>query len=116
MPVRNVEHPALSNGAGAGVVVLSELRHSGKQLNTTAIVTMILAALLGFGRVLDGVESLKEGIIKMIRSFVEVRDELDRAKRSHRPKSTQGDQLEPTPDHTKELPDVAPGGDRKSAG
>ncbi|WP_405709109.1 MULTISPECIES: hypothetical protein [unclassified Streptomyces] len=85
-------------------------------MNTTAIVTMILAALLGFGRVLDGVESLKEGIIKMIRSFVEVRDELDRAKRSHRPEPTQGDQLEQTPDHTEELPDAAQGNGRNSAG
>lgn len=70
---------------------------------------MILTALLGFGRVLDEVESLKGRIIKMIRSFVEVRNELDRAKRNRRNEAPQGDQLEQYPDQAKEPRDEAEG-------
>ncbi|MER5892673.1 hypothetical protein [Streptomyces sp. NPDC001876] len=50
----------------------------------TVIIAMILAALLGLHRVLDEVESLKERIISMIHSYVEVREVLDQAKRKNR--------------------------------
>ncbi|MEU9094322.1 hypothetical protein [Streptomyces sp. NPDC048428] len=76
-------------------------------MNPTVIMAMFLAALLGLGRVLDEVESLKGRIIKMIRSFAEVRDELDRAKRTNRPESPQGDQLEQAPGQAEEDPGAA---------
>ncbi|WP_393063095.1 hypothetical protein [Streptomyces sp. LN549] len=83
-------------------------------MKTTAIITMILLVLSNVDLVLDKVESMKGRIIGLIRFFAEVRDELDRAKRSHRPEITQGDQLKQTPDHTKEAPGTAPGDDRNS--
>lgn len=45
----------------------------------------------------------------MIRSFVEVRNELDRAKRNRRNEAPQGDQLEQYPDQAKEPRDEAEG-------
>lgn len=60
-----------------------------EQVNIYVIVTMILAVLYGFHRVLDEVEPLKERIISVIQSYVEVRDELDRAKRFDPPELDQ---------------------------
>lgn len=60
-----------------------------EQVNIYVIVTMILAVLYGFHRVLDEVELLKERIISVIQSYVEVRDELDRAKRFDPPELDQ---------------------------
>ncbi|MFJ7946880.1 hypothetical protein ACIQ6K_24985 [Streptomyces sp. NPDC096354] len=53
-------------------------------MNIYVIVTMILAVLYGLHRVLDEVGPLKERIISVIQSYVEVRDELERAKRINR--------------------------------